>query len=88
LFYDYARGTDNHYLELQDGDMVEISNNKGTESFRSFGFELISDFYLFRIPYMISAGVQAAWKAFGQAPSLEMVFSIDIYGMKIGRLRR
>jgi hypothetical protein len=36
---------------------------------------------------MITGGVQAAWKAFGEAPTLELIFSIDIQGMTIGRSR-
>ena len=32
------------------------------ESFKSFGFELLADFHILRIPFMISGGVQTAWK--------------------------
>jgi hypothetical protein len=88
IFYDYARGTDNYYLNMVDGNMVVDHFTAGTESFSSFGIELISDFFLFRIPYSISAGVQAAWKNFSDLPSFEFIFNIDIYGMNIGKLRR
>jgi hypothetical protein len=88
IFYDFARGTDNYYLEMVDGNRVVDHFTKGTESFSSFGIELISDFYLLRIPYPVSAGVQAAWKDFSNSPSFEFIFNIDIYGMNIGKLRR
>ena len=80
IFYDYAKGTDNYFLDKQ-------TRNQGTEIFQSFGIELLSDFYLFRIPYMITGGVQAAWKEIGRPPTFELLFNIDIYGMNIGRRR-
>jgi hypothetical protein len=88
LFYDYARGKNNYYLKSDEGAMVVDNFTEGTESFSSFGIELLSDFYFLRIPYPISAGVQAAWKNFNEAPSFEFLFNIDIYGMNIGKLRR
>jgi hypothetical protein len=88
LFYDYARGTDNYYLTIKDGNRVVDHYNEGTESFSSFGIDLISDFYLFRIPYPVSAGVEASWKSFSEAPSFEFLFNIDIYGMNIGKMHR
>ena len=45
---------------------------------------LLADFHVLRIPYMISAGVQAAWSKDLKSPVLEAIFSIDIYGMSIG----
>lgn len=88
LFYDFARGKNNYYLKSELGARVVDYFTGGTESFGSFGIELISDFYLLRIPYPISAGVQAALKNFNEAPSFEFLFNIDIYGMNIGKLRR
>jgi hypothetical protein len=87
LFYDYARGSDIFYLKWENGNLVTDSNNEGTEFFRSFGIDLMSDFYLFRIPFMITGGVQAAWKSFGEYPAIRLIFSIDIQGMTIGRSR-
>jgi hypothetical protein len=87
LFYDYAEGTGNTHLILQDGRMVVGQRVNGTETFRSFGMELVSDMYLLRVPFPVSFGVQAAWKSFGEAPSLNLLFNIDIYGMNIGRSR-
>jgi hypothetical protein len=88
LFYDYARGKNNYYLKSEEGDMIVDYFTEGTESFSSFGIELLSDLYFLRIPYPISAGVQAAWKNFDEAPSFEFLFNINIYGMNISKLRR
>jgi hypothetical protein len=85
LFYDYAEGTGNTHLILQDGRMVIGPRVNGTETFSSFGMELVSDMYLLRVPFPVSFGFQAAWKSFGEAPSLNLLFNIDIYGMNIGR---
>jgi hypothetical protein len=85
LFYDYARGTRNTYIY---SDSTAYHDN--TESFKSFGFELLSDFYLLRIPFLISGGVQVAWKDLTRPPSFELILGMDIFGMKIGtrRLKR
>ncbi|MCJ7448080.1 MAG: hypothetical protein MUO72_10320 [Bacteroidales bacterium] len=88
LFFDYAWGTDNYHLRYQDGRLVIDHRNPETETFSSFGVELLSDFYLFRIPYPVTAGAQFTWKSFGQAPAIEMLFNIDIYGWNIGRSRK
>jgi len=88
LFYDLAFGKNNYFLTTEGGDTLVDYFNEGTESFSSYGIELISDFYLLRIPYRISAGVQVAWKNFNEAPSFEFLFNIDIYGMNFGRLQR
>jgi hypothetical protein len=55
------------------------------ETFRSFGFELLADFHVLRIPFMISGGVQSAWMKLSEKPSLELLFNIDLFGMTIGR---
>ena len=80
LFYDYAKGKDNTYLE---------SNTfvKGLDTFKSFGTELLADFFVLRIPFMISGGVQVSWKNINETPSLKILMSLDIYGMMIGRYR-
>jgi len=86
LFYDYARGTDNYYLIRDGGNRIIDHSVKGKETFRSYGIELLSDFYLLRIPYPVSAGVQAAWKNISEPPVVEFIFNIDIYGMNIGKM--
>lgn len=89
IFYDYARGTNNYYLQtLPSGGLGVDYIHKYGESFSSYGGEILADFHLLRIPYMISAGVQAAWSKDLQSPVIETIFSIDIYGMNIGRSGR
>ena len=87
LFYDFARGKGNAYFNQTDAGLVFQSYHDYFESFKSFGFELMSDFHLFRSPYMISAGVQGAWKDISKSPTLELLFNIDIFGMSIGKSR-
>ena len=88
LFYDYASGPGNSFYEYTDKGLVPLSNSPDVKSFKSFGIELLSDFHVLRIPYMISAGVQSAWKSFGEKPAVSLIFSIDLYGMSIGRRNR
>jgi hypothetical protein len=45
----------------------------------------MADFYLFRIPFMISSGVETSWRAIGETPYLKMLFGVDIFGMNIGK---
>ena len=86
LFYDFARGTNNYYLKILESGGTGIDHvNRFAESFSSFGAELIADFHVLRIPYMVSAGVQTAWMRGTKSPVIEAIFSIDIYGMNIGR---
>jgi hypothetical protein len=83
LFYDYGKGSGNYHYSISS-----ISTKPEyipSESFRSFGFELLADFHVLRIPYMISGGVQAAWKNFSEMPTFELLFNIDLFGMSIGR---
>jgi hypothetical protein len=87
LFYDYAEGPGNSFYQYSANGLVPIYNNSENISFKSFGFELLADFYVLRIPYMISAGVQSAWKSVNELPSIEFLFNIDIYGMTFGRRR-
>jgi hypothetical protein len=85
LFYDYVSGTGNYYLDKIAGGVISDYYHNYKETFRSFGFELIADFHIFRIPYMISGGVQTAWKGINEKPSVELMFSIDLFGMTIGK---
>jgi hypothetical protein len=84
VFYDYARGFNNYFLAIRDGSLAVNSRTPGVAVFSSFGLELNSDFYLLRIPFPLTAGIQAAWKGQGESPVLEFLFNIDIYGMNIG----
>ncbi len=36
---------------------------------------------------MISAGVEASWRDFGEYPYLKLLINIDFFGMTIGRKR-
>lgn len=85
LFYDWAQGKNNYYLSVQNGSLAATSHTAGPDIFRSFGGQILADFHLFRIPYAITGGVQAAWQNVGKAPAFEAVFSMDINGTRIGR---
>lgn len=83
-FYDYSRATGNYvFMETESGTTREYHDY--TESFKSFGIELMGDFYFIRLPFMISGGVQAAWRNTGETPFLKLLFTIDLFGMSIGR---
>ena len=82
LFYDYATGNDNYYLESTG----TIQHNY-PETFKSFGGEILADFYLLRLPLMISGGVQAAWKNFDQPPVFQFLLNINIFGMNVSKRR-
>jgi|WetSurMetagenome_2_1015567.scaffolds.fasta_scaffold00003_50 hypothetical protein len=88
LFFDYAAGINNYYLNLGSKGYEVISEHKFKEYFSSYGVELISDFHVLRLPYMVSAGVQAAWQKGQKVPSLEAIFNINIYGMSVGKKPR
>jgi hypothetical protein len=85
LFYDYATGPGNSFYEYSANGLVPLSNNSGSVSFKSFGLELLADFHVLRIPYMISGGIQSAWKSINGPPSIELLFNINLYGMTFGR---
>jgi hypothetical protein len=88
IFYDHASGSDNYYLQKLNGSTVAYKHTAGQEIFSSFGGELLADFNLFRIPYRISGGMQAAWKGFGKTPAFEALFKININGTTIGKMPR
>jgi hypothetical protein len=85
LFYDFASGKGNRYYTFSDND-VRIELNEQTDSFKSFGVEALADFHILRIPFMISGGVQAAWKDFNHGPVVNVLFNLDLYGFSIGKL--
>jgi hypothetical protein len=85
LFYDYALGAGNSYYKNTINGLVHDYYHNNQETFRSFGFELLADFHVLRIPFMISGGVQSAWMKLSEKPSLELLFNIDLFGMTIGR---
>ena len=87
LFYDYSRNTGNTYYENPANGQSSHYHHNYEETFKSFGFELMTDIHLFRIPFMISGGVQTAWKTISERPSFEFLFNIDLFGMAIGKSR-
>jgi hypothetical protein len=87
FFYDFTRGTGN-YIFNTGGQGGTMEYHDYRETFRSFGIQLLSDFYLFRIPFMITSGVEASWRYLGEYPYLKLIFNIDIYGMNISRRHR
>jgi len=87
LFYDYAMGPGNSFYEYSANGLVPLYDTAERESFKSFGVDLLADFHLLRIPFMISAGVQSAWKSLNQSPTVELLFNIDLFGLTIGKKR-
>jgi len=91
FFYDITRGTDNYVFTSDINSLgqreVTMENHEYRETFSSFGVQLMTDFYLLRIPYMISSGIEASWRSPGDYPYIKLLFNIDIYGMSIGKKR-
>jgi hypothetical protein len=87
FFLDYANGNGNYYLKPENGGLVVDYYNNFRESFISYGGELLADFYVFRFPYMVSAGLQSAWIKGEKTPVLELLFNLDISGFNIGKSR-
>lgn len=85
FFYDYASGPGNSFYQYTVNGLSPLYNNSDKISFSSFGCELLADFHFLRIPYMISAGIQSAWKSISGQPSVELLFNINIFGMTFGR---
>ncbi len=87
LFYDYAKGTDNLYLK-ETGTGLELDyRHNFTETFRSYGFELMADFHILRLPFQISGGIQTSWTDISDTPVTEILFNIELFGMAINRGR-
>ncbi|MBK7711316.1 MAG: hypothetical protein IPJ37_10485 [Bacteroidales bacterium] len=87
LFFDYAQGTGNTYYENTPEGLKPTVFHDYRETFSSSGLELMADFHLFRIPYMISCGVQSSWMRGGNTPVFKFLLNIDLFGMAIGRKR-
>jgi len=85
LFYDYAAGPGNSIYQSTIKGLIPLYKTPEIESFKSFGLELLADFHVLRIPYMISAGVQSAWKNLNEPPSIELLFNINLFGFNFGK---
>lgn len=86
FFFDYTKAN-TYYLISETGSGRRSDFFDLTGTFKSYGVGLLSDFYIFRMPFMVSAGVQATWQKIGYMPKLEMLFSVDLFGMSIGKRR-
>jgi len=84
LFYDHAVATDVYYLKSTSTGLIVDRKTEGKEYFNSFGFEILADFHILRIPYPLTSGIQSSWRYGEKTPELNFVFNIDIYGMIIG----
>jgi hypothetical protein len=87
LFYDFAQGTGNTYYEDTSEGLEPKEYHDYSEIFSSTGIELMADFHLFRIPYMISCGIQSAWQRGNDIPVFKFLLNIDIFGLAIGKNR-
>ncbi len=87
FFYDYARGTGNTYYENTPEGLKPIYYHDYAETFTSAGIELMADINIFRIPYMMSCGVQSAWKRGNSTPVFKFLINIDLFGMAINKAK-
>jgi hypothetical protein len=87
LFYDYAKGTGNTYYENTSEGLTPAAFHDYMETFSSSGIELTADLHLFRIPYMISCGVQSAWTRGENTPVFKFLLNMDLFGLSVGRTR-
>ncbi len=87
IFYDYAHGTGNTYYENTPEGLKPVVFHDYSETFSSSGFELMADFHLFRIPYMISCGVQSAWTRGESIPVFKFLINIDLFGFAVSGAR-
>ncbi len=78
FFYDYSTGTGNYY-HLENRWVDE------EEKFISFGMELLADFYMLRMPFRFSAGLQSAWMPVQKEPYFKLILNIDAFGFVIGK---
>lgn len=85
LFGDYASASDNYYLKKNGSGLTFDYRHDYREAFSSFGVEMLADFHILRLPFMISGGVQSAWKNINEAPVFEILFNIELFGMAINR---
>jgi hypothetical protein len=85
LFYDYASGPGNSLYQNTAKGLVPLSTLPDKEYLKSFGIELMADFHVLRIPYMISGGVQTAWNKINETPVFTLLFNINLFGLSINR---
>jgi len=87
LFFDHASGTDNLYLKETGTGLALDYRNNSSVTFQSYGFELMADFHILRMPFMISGGIRSSWKDISEKPFTEILFNIELFGMAINKDR-
>jgi hypothetical protein len=85
LFYDYAAGPGNAMYQPTGSGLVPLYNSTSQKVLKSFGVQMLADFHLFRIPFMITGGFQSSWKSINEYPAVEAIFNIDLFGMTLGK---
>jgi hypothetical protein len=85
FFFDYAEGPGNSLYTNSSKGLIPIYNTAENEALKSYGIELMADFHILRIPYMISGGIQSAWKNLHDPPTIGFLFNINLYGMTFGK---
>ena len=85
LFYDYGYGKGNYYYGATGSGNSGNYYHNYYETFSSYGFELLADFHLLRIPFQISGGIQTVWKQLNEKPVVGLLFNIDLFGLTIGK---
>lgn len=85
FFYDYVSGPGNSFFETRANGLTALFNNDEKKSFRSFGIELLADFHVLRLPFLISGGVQTAWKNLNEKPVFGLLFNLDLFGFNLGK---
>jgi len=72
LFYDYAR---NSYLWVKNSNKIDAHDN-----LTSCGFEIITDFHLFRFRYPFRMVIQQAFTGSDWNPYTNVSLTLDVYG--------
>lgn len=80
LFFDAASAKGVYNYDTQ-------SFGEGSADFRSFGAELLADFYVLRFPFEISAGASGGYIPADNKPFIRGVLSVNIYGTTLGKER-
>jgi hypothetical protein len=80
FFYDFSKGYGIYRVDEQ-----ELTD--GPENFSSFGTELLADFYILRLPFRFSAGLQTSYMPFEQDWHFRFLFNIDIYGFVLNGIK-
>ena len=83
IFGDYAKGRHNVHYD----NSYRVLARTDSEIFKSAGVEALADFHILRLPFLLSSGVQVAWKDFSQKPAISFILNIELFGMAINQNR-